>query len=110
MHQTQIDTSPLTLGIALPADGSKISTLLTSLGDQAYRYIRVDGRLPAANTNRPALLFTSPRPGETLDAADWTDHAKYIPAGEDFELPFDRTEDCYLKPVSGACTILLIVG
>jgi hypothetical protein len=113
MHLTQMDTGPFTVAVTVPVDGAKIRTLLTSDGGPSptYKYAKIDGLAPASASERAALLFTSVRPGATsLVAGDWN-HAKTIPAGEEYELPFDNMLDAYLKPVAASpCATLLIVG
>ncbi len=111
MHRTQIDNSPITLGVTIPIAGVKIRDLIGNVG-RKVEYVLIDKNQPALTTDRVAILFASKRPGAVgIVAGDWTAHAKFIEAGEEYTLPFDDMLDGYLKPVAAAdAAALLIIG
>jgi hypothetical protein len=109
MHRTQIDNSPITLGVSIPVAGIKIRDLIGEVG-RKVQYVLIDKNQPALTTDRVAILFTSKRPGAVgVDASDWTAHAKFIEAGEEYTLPFDDMQDGYLKPVAAAAAAAILI-
>jgi hypothetical protein len=98
-------------GVVIPSAGARLLDILEPvlpLGfDRQIVAVRILPFLPNGG-ERGSFLVADPFPGAALVAEDWTDHAEFVPAGQDWATDSVGDLESYMKAGTDTPAIAVI--
>lgn len=101
----------LRIGVTIPQAGARISELVRAAAPEATAdplTFLILGRTPAG-TDRGAFVVADPRPGASIQEADYTLHGQFVDSGEDYTSPAAGDLDSYARGMAADVPAVIVL-